>query len=194
MLSGHRLELAVHTGLRRLRYFSHLAETLNFRRAAERLGITQPALSRAIALLEADVGTALFDRGPGGVALTPAGRAFAASARAVLESLDGAVLQARRIADGRAGQLVVGYTDTAVSGCLPDIVQGFRAAYPEVRVQLRQGYTRQQQRWLEEGRLDVAFMTGPNRDEGREAVPVQTDRFVAILPGSHALADRKSVV
>ena len=183
----------MHTGLRRLHYFVGLARDLNFRRTAVRLGITQPALSRAIALLERDVGTALFDRGRGGVSLTPAGRAFESGARGVPEALAAAVPQARRIAAGRAGQLAIGYTDTAVCGCLPDLVQGFRTAYPDVVVQLRQGYTREQRRWLEEGRLDVAFMTGPVTGDAHGAITVQTDPFVAVLPVAHRLAARESL-
>ena len=111
----------------------------------------------------------------------------------MLAALDGAVRQARRIADGEAGQLVIGYTDTAVTGCLPDIVRGFRDAFPDVEVVLRQGYTNQQRRWLHEGSIDVAFMTGPVVEEEREAVEVQQDRFVAILPEAHRLAGHASL-
>ena len=183
----------IDTGLRRLRYFSALAEDPNFRRTADRLGLTQPALSRAIALLETDVGAALLERDRGGARLTAAGASFADGCRGVLAALDGAVLRARRIADGEAGQLTIGYTDTAVTGCLPDIVRGFRDAYPELEVVLRQGYTNQQRAWLREGLLDVGFMTGPVADDERGAVDVQRDRFMAILPGTHRLARRSSL-
>ena len=193
MTSMHRRRCAIDTGLRRLRYFAALAEDPNFHRTAERLGLTQPALSRAIALLEADVGATLLERGRGGARLTAAGLSFAAGCRGVLAALDGAVLQARRIADGEAGQLVIGYTDTAMTGCLPDIVRGFRDAYPDVEVVLRQGYTNQQRRWLREGGIDVAFVTGPLVEDGHEAVEVQRDRFVAILPEDHPLAGRSSL-
>ena len=177
------------TGLRRLRYFRLLADEPSFRRAAERLGITQPALSRAIALLEEDVGAALLERTRRGVRLTPAGESFAVGAANVLAALDGAVGQARKVADGLAGNLVVGYTDTAVAGRLPDLVRGFRERCPDVHVRLRQGYTRQQRHWLGIGELDVAFMTGPVDEPGRDALPVQRDRFVAILPRHHPLAE-----
>lgn len=181
------------TGLRRLRYFRVLAEELNFRRSAERLGITQPALSRAIALLEEDVGATLLERSRRGVALTAAGRSFATGADGVLAALDGAVAQARKVADGQAGTLSIGYTDTAVAGRLPDIVRSFRTAFPELHVHLVQGYTRQQREWLEDGRLDVAFMTGPTTGEHRGAITVQRDAYTAILPGAHPLAARASL-
>ncbi len=176
------------TGLRRLHYFRALASQLNFRRTADTLGLTQPALSRAIALLESDIGVALFTRSRAGVALTPAGQAFAAGTANVLTELEGAITQARRIAAGEAGELVIGYTDTAITGCLPDIVHRFRERYPALEVALRQGYTHQQRQWLQSGILDVAFMTGPDQHPDRSAVDVQSDRFTVVLPRTHRLA------
>ena len=111
------------TGLRRLRYFRALAEGLNFRATAERLNITQPALSRAIAQLEADVGVALFERTNRRVRLTLAGETFAAGCDRVLKSLDGAIDQTLRVARGFAGNLTVGYTDTVIAGVLPDLIR-----------------------------------------------------------------------
>lgn len=176
------------TGLRRLHYFLALAEELNFNRAAVRLGITQPALSRAVTLLEDELGLRLFERSNRHVRLSLAGESFVDGCRIALGSLDGAIAKARQVADGRAGELTVGYTDTAIAGRLPDIIQSFRLAFPDVRVRLRQAYSRQQRQWLDEGVIDMAFMTGPYRGPGRDAVTVQRDRYAAILPKGHALA------
>lgn len=181
------------TGLRRLRYFHVLAEELSFRRSAARLGLTQPALSRAIALLEQDVGTQLFERSNREVSLTLAGKSFAVGCERVLSALDGAITQARKVADGYAGSLVIGYTDTAIAGRLPDIVQAFRVANPDIEIALRQAYTQAQYELLANGQIDVGFLTGPVHLPHCESVDIQRDRFVAVLPKGHRLAGREAL-
>lgn len=182
------------TELRRLRYFQALAAELNFRRAAKRLNITQPALSRAIAQLEAEVGTRLFARTNRQVALTLTGRAFAKGCDRTLASLQDTVDETRRIARGFAGTLAIGYTDTSIAGCLPDIVDGFARVAPGVRIRLVQAYTTLQLRMLADGHLDVAIMTGPlsgrAAEGGMGTAMVQSDRFMALLPVGHPLAAR----
>ena len=181
------------TGLRRLRYFHVLARELNFRRSADLLGLTQPALSRAIALLERDVGACLLLRSTREVTLTPAGASFALGCARVLAALDGAVAQARKAADGRAGSIVIGYTDNAISGRLPDIVQTFRSANPDIRIRLRQAYTQQQYDLLDDGQIDVGFLTGPISRRHCYSVAIQRDRFVVILPKRHPFAERSAL-
>lgn len=180
-------------GLRRLRYFQLLSKELNFRRAAAKLGITQPALSRAIALLEKDVGTSLFERNNRQVNLTLAGGSFAVGCTRVLTALDVAIDQTLKVANGYSGSLVIGYTDTAIAGRLPDIIQTFGAAVPGVQLRLIQAYTQQQLSMLEDGLLDIGFLTGPVEQGHFRSIEMQSDRLFAILPRDHYLATRNSV-
>lgn len=181
------------TGLRRLRYFHKVAETLNFRRAAAELNITQPALSRAIALLEQDIGVTLFDRSTAKVALTRAGRTFVVECDRVLNTLAHAVEETQRVARGDIGSLAIGYTDTAIAGVIPDIIETFRQVVPGVTILLRQMPTCAQINMLRGGQLDVGLMTGPSDDAAFSTVPVQRDRLVALVPKVHKLANQASL-
>lgn len=181
-------------GLRRLRYFRVLANELNFRRAAAKLGMTQPALSRAIALLENDVGTPLLERTNRQVRLTLAGEAFASGSSRVLAALDLAIDQTLKVASGFTGTLVIGYTDTAIAGRLPDIIQSFRTARPDIHLRLVQSYTHRQLEMLDEGALDIGFLTGPVSGTLYSAIDTQRDPLFAVLPQDHPLADNDSVL
>lgn len=176
------------TGLRRLRYFRTLAAQLNFRRAAEDLGITQPALSRAISQLEREVGVMLFARTNRQVALTSAGRAFLKGCTRTLEVLETAIDETRRVSRGLSGTLTVGYTDTVIAGRLPDLVEGFSRVAPDVTIRLIQAYTDRQMEMMEAGQLDVAIVTSPERQTDLGMLSLQSDRFMALLPAAHPLA------
>ncbi|MCK0168857.1 LysR family transcriptional regulator [Jannaschia sp. S6380] len=176
------------TGLRRLRYFRILAATLNFRRAAVALGITQPALSRAISQLEEEVGAALFTRSNRQVALTAAGQSFLKGCARTLDALETAIDETRRVSRGLSGTLTIGYTDTVIAGRLPDVIEGFCRIAPDVTIRLVQGYTDQQMEMMEAGQLDVAIVTSPGRQLDLETLPLQSDGFMALLPASHELA------
>ncbi|MFL4471667.1 LysR substrate-binding domain-containing protein [Tateyamaria armeniaca] len=181
------------TGLRRLRYFHKVAETLNFRRAAAELNITQPALSRAITLLEQDLGVTLFDRSNAKVSLSSAGRTFVVECDRVLSTLNHAVEETRRVARGEIGSLAIGYTDTAIAGVIPDIIETFRQSVPGVTILLRQVPTCDQVQMLRSGQLDVGLMTGPTDHAMFSTVPVQQDRLVALVPKGHKFANRGSL-
>lgn len=181
------------TGLRRLRYFMTLSDRLNYRRAADDLGMTQPALSRAIAQLEDDLGVALFERNNRRVALTEAGKVFRDGCREALDALECAVTRTRKTAHGEAGKLVIGYTDIAISGRLAEIVRTFRLEQPEIAVALMHCHTEAQYDLLRSGDIDIGFLTGPVQGTEVDSLLVQTDRFVAILPARHPLAVRSTV-
>lgn len=181
------------TGLRRLHYFLVLTDCLNFRRAADQLGMTQPALSRAIAQLEDELGVALFERNNRHVLLTEAGEVFRDGCRQSLGSLEQAVSRTRKTANGEAGTLSIGYTDIAISGRLPGIVRSFRSTHPDVAVGLRQACTEVQYDLLRSGEIDVGFVTGPVDCPDFEGEAVQGDHFVAILPTQHRLAGQRSI-
>ena len=174
--------------LRHLRYFIAVAEELHFRRAATRLNIAQPALSRAIRHLEAEMGVRLFERSNRQVALTPAGALLLESAREILSGLETAVLRARKAEAGEIGTITVSYTDFGISGALPPIIQRFRERYPDITVEMTHGFTYHQLEEIESHRLDFGFLTGPVARPDFGTVTVQTDRFVAVLHEGHPLA------
>jgi DNA-binding transcriptional LysR family regulator len=179
--------------LRHLRAFEAVAEELHFRRAAERLNLAQPALSRTIVQLEEVIGEVLLLRTNRSVELTEAGRVFLAESKAIFTRLDRAVQQARKAAAGHIGQLRIGYTDFAVSGQLPPILDGFHRRYPDIRTELIYGSTMQQLEKLKEGAIEFAFVTGPLLEPDLDRAVVQRDRFVAVLPLCHPLAGQSEV-
>lgn len=182
------------TGLRRLRYFRTLAEVLNFGRAAKLLNITQPALSRAIAQLEQEVGVSLFERNNRNVSLTVAGHAFASGCGRILGDLDAVIAKTLDVAQGFSGYLNVGYTDTVIAGRLPDILRSFRAVAPDIHIHLTQVFTDGQCAMLDKGTLDIGLMTGPVTRDGMCTIDIQTDGFMLILPSDHPLADKDRIV
>lgn len=125
--------------MRQLRYFITLSEELNFTRAAQRLHIVQPALSRQIRELEKDLGILLFNRNKRIVELTEAGRIFLPEAIKTLEQADYAVAQARRAQAGAVGKIEIGYSSGSVlSGVLGAILRRYREAFPDVELRMRQ--------------------------------------------------------
>ena len=173
--------------IQQLRYFLVLGEELHFRRAAARLHLSQPALSRAVQQLEGVLGFALFQRDNRNVALTPAGRQYLDGCQSMLATLDMTTARAQRTAKGDIGQVRIGYTDIAVAGILPNVVRSFRSTYPDITIAANHGCSQAQIDDLEADRLDVGFLTGPWSREGYETWTVQTDAFVAVLPERHRL-------
>jgi DNA-binding transcriptional LysR family regulator len=121
--------------LRHLRYFVAVGEEEHFGRAADRLHVVQPALTRQIRQLEEELGCALFERLKRGVRLTPAGESFLEESRGMLSELERIVDRTRLVAQGKVGRLRVGFSENAIySGELPSILRDFRASSPEVRL------------------------------------------------------------
>ncbi|MFB9947982.1 LysR family transcriptional regulator [Rhizobium puerariae] len=122
--------------LKQLEYFIALAEELHFGRAAERLGMAQPPLSRQIKQIETDLGALLFIRGRSGIALTQAGERFYERGSSLLAEFDDIKREVQRIGQGAEGRLRIGFVSSATYGILPTILKSFRAAYPEVNLSL----------------------------------------------------------
>jgi DNA-binding transcriptional LysR family regulator len=175
--------------LQQFRYFVALGEELHFRRAAERLNLSQPALTRSIQQLEHAVGLELVKRDNRNVSLTPAGEEYLKGLRSILSTFEGATDRARRAAQGEAGAVRISYTDIAVAGILPTVVRTFRAAHPNIAIEANHGCTQAQIDDLETGKLDVGFFTGPWSRDGYNTWVVQQDAFVAVLPAQHRLAN-----
>ncbi len=177
--------------LRHLRYFVAVAEELHFGRAAERLHIAQPPLSRQIRDLEREVGTPLFERIPRGVELTAAGRAFLPEARLTLAQAERAQRTAQRAARGEIGRLRVGFVEAATySGILPDVLGFFRMHLPNIGLSLFEMDSLQQGEALRDGRVDLGILHSPPADAEQwlRMEPVYSDPLVAAIPHTHRLA------
>src|SRR5215217_17341 len=179
--------------LRHLRYFVAVAEELHFGRAAARLRIAQPPLSRQIRDLEREIGAALFERVPRGVELTPAGRAFLPEARLTLSQAERAKRTAQRAALGETGRLRVGFVEAAThSGILPDVLSFFRAHLPSIGLSLFELDPLRQAEAFQDGRIDVGILHNPPLDAARwlRVEPIHTEPVILALPKAHGLAHR----
>lgn len=181
--------------LRHLRSFLVAAETEHFGRAAARLHVVQPALSKQMRELETEIGAALFERLPRGVRLTAAGREFAGQARVLLDQLASAVAAARDTAAGRRGRLFIGHVDTALHApLLPKLFAGFQRTHPGVTLELLQHTSLQQADLLRKGTIDLAFAYHrPDRLGDLAERPVLTDKVVLAVPPAHRLARKRTV-
>src|SRR5713226_6001151 len=144
--------------LRHLRYFAAVAEEENVTRAAARLRVSQPSLSRQIRDLEDELGVALFNHGAKAVRLTEAGKVFLTEARAVLQRAGEAVQMVKAVASGQRGEIHVGYAPSLTVELLPRALKFFQEANPGVRVQLHDLSTQEMLRGLRDGKLDVALL------------------------------------
>jgi DNA-binding transcriptional LysR family regulator len=175
--------------LRQLRYFVAIADEKHFRRAAERLHMTQPPLSNQLRRLESELGCPLMIRSRRRVELTPAGEAFLRDARRLLAELDEATENARRIHAGQAGQLRISFVGSALLSLVPDVVRRYRAARPDVELQLRERSTEEQLRDLRAGSIDVALVPLPVDASDLRTEVLLRERTVAVLPAAHPLAE-----
>jgi len=143
--------------LKQLQYFVAVAEELHFGRAAERLGMAQPPLSRQIKLTEEELGALLFNRGRSTITLTQAGERLLERAKTILRAIDDAKLEVKRIGQGAEGRLRIGFVGSSTFGILPNIIKSFRANYPEVNLSLIPMNNAQLHRALVSREIDVAF-------------------------------------
>jgi DNA-binding transcriptional LysR family regulator len=179
--------------LRHLRYFLAVAETLHFSKAAERLGIAQPPLSRQIRLLEERLGHRLFDRTTRGVKLTLAGQLLAERARSTIEKIQDDLAQVRRLGRGEEGTLTVGFSGSVMFTELPAAIQSYRRRYPKVELRLRELVTSAQISALLDGTIDLAFLRDGDPTEGIRMTTVLEEPYVAVLPDGHPLAAKRSL-
>jgi len=149
--------------LRHLKYFIAVAEEENVTRAAHKLHVSQPALSRQVRDLEEELGFSLLERGANSMRLTAGGHAFLLEARAVLQRADAAVKTARAIAKGDSGELHIGYAPSLTARILPATLRAFQAQKPAVRVIWHDQSTEEMLNGLRENRLHLAFLVRPLR-------------------------------
>lgn len=177
-----------------LRYFVAVAEELSFRKAAQRLHISQPPLSVHIGQLERELGARLLDRSAGTrTRVTPAGAVFLEEARAILALLERSVELTRRAAQGQGGTLSVGLTSSMAYGVVPLLIRDFTRENPEVTLRLLELTTAAQEKALQAHTLDLAFCYPPLENHEFKTLAVCQEQMVLAIPDSHALAKTKKV-
>lgn len=178
--------------LSQLRSFVTVADEMHVGRAAARLHLAQPTLSRQLAALERSVGTSLFSRARRRLELTAAGEIFLPAARDILRRTDDAARDARRAGRGELGRLRLGYVQSATYSAIPRLVGQFRAACPDVEVEARAMTTLQQIEALRAGDLDAGLLRPQQPVTGRHGLRTRVishDRMVVALPAGHRLAE-----
>ena len=178
---------------RHLRYIFAVAEEGHITRAAERLGIQQPPLSRVIKAIEQEIKVQIFRRVPRGVELTDAGRAFLDGARAMFTNLERSLEAARRTARGEEGRISVAFTSsTAFHPLVPQVIREFSHSFPLVAVTLGEGNPAEIIERLEADQLDAAFVRTPVADlKGLVAHRLLSEPLVVALPSEHRLAAKR---
>jgi DNA-binding transcriptional LysR family regulator len=174
--------------LRHLRYFVAVAEELHFRRAAERLHMSQPPLSQQIRQLEEELGVRLLERSRRGVELTAAGDALYERAREVLAAVEDAGRLVRRVNRGEVGGLSVGFVGSGMYTLVPGVLRAFSAHHPDVDLHLRELTTAAQLRQLESGQIDVGFVRAVSGPDRLAIETVLREPVVVALPEGHRLA------
>lgn len=174
--------------LRQLRYFVTVADERNFTRAAERLHIAQPPLSRQIQQLEATLGTSLFDREARPLRLTSMGRLFYEQASQVLFRVDEMrSMMARAIASDKR-RFIIGFVASTIYARLPGLIRQFRLHAPEVELRLVEIGSIEQISALKDGKIDVGFGRIRFEDPAVRRTVLRDERLVAVVPTTHPLA------
>jgi DNA-binding transcriptional LysR family regulator len=179
--------------LRHLRYFAAVARHLSFTAAAESLGVAQPPLSQQIRDLEAEVGTALFERTTRRVTLTRAGADFLAQALDILDKSGEAIGRARAIGAGAAGIVNVGLTGSMLAGPLGRAIRDFSVAYPDVDLRIHEMSPDRQISMLKAGETDISFLRSPPRDLDLASERAWCETVTLVLPKGHHLARMPAV-
>src|SRR5437899_1231003 len=182
--------------LRHLRYFVAVAEMENVSRAALKLHVSQPALSRQIRDLEDEIGFCLLERTAKSVRLTDAGRAFLGDARALLQQADEVVKKARAIAGAEPTELKVGYSPAATARILPAILRAYQRVMPKAHVKLHDWSNEENVAGVRDGRLNLALVVRPPKTALLEGIRFEErirERICLAVPPHHAFAARRSV-
>ena len=181
--------------LRHLRYFVAVGDEEHYGRAAQRLRVAQPALSRQIQDLEEEIGFKLFDRLPRGVKISSAGKLFLEDSRRILQQVNEATSRAQRVARGQLGTLRVGFTENASwHGVVPDSFRRFREQQPAAELQLSPLTSLEQIGAIRSGRLDAGFVFNmPKTDPELDQVLVARQNVALAAPKGHSVAKLKTL-
>jgi len=175
---------------KQLKYFIAVAEELHFGRAAERLDMAQPPLSRQIKQLEEDLEAILFNRGRSAITLTQAGERLLRRGKTIVSQLEDTRLEVRRLGQGAEGRLRIGFVGSATFGILPNIIRSYRANYPDVNLSLLPMNNAELHRALVSRELDVAFARPTLKDPEFLSKHLMEERLILALPDIVDTGDR----
>jgi DNA-binding transcriptional LysR family regulator len=181
--------------LRHLRYFLAVGEALNFTKAAARLRVAQPALSRQIQDLEDEIGVDLLHRSARGVTLTAEGKLFLEEVRELLKRVDESVEKTRALARGEYGELHIGYSSVPTAEILPPALEAFRKAVPRVKLVLHDLTSDELIAGLRNAALELAIMVQPTGEQtvGIEFETARSYTWCVALTAAHPFARLKSI-
>jgi len=182
-----RSAIVARVELRQLAAFVAVADELHFGRAAERLGIVQPAVSQLVRRLEKELGIVLFERSSHHVAITGAGAGLLPAARRVLAAADDLAAAVPALAGGQQGELAVGTTE-GMGPKLNLVLARFADEHPHASIRLEAMHTPAKVRAVRDGTLDVAFVRAPVDREGIDAAELWSEPLVALVPARHPAA------
>lgn len=177
--------------IRQLTYFQMVARELHFKKAAQKLFIVQPALSRQVQSLEKELGVLLLERDQRNVSLTPAGIYLRDATAPILASLEDIAHKVRLVADGLEGELKIGYTGSCVNTVLPRILPQLNEHYPRIQTYLSEMTSALQLEALRNRQLDIGFLRNPPADPQLDSLLVWREPFYLVLPASHPLTARR---
>lgn len=181
--------------LRHLRYFVAVAENLNFTKAAVKLHLAQPSLTRQIHNLEEEIGVGLLNRTKSQVTLTEEGRTFLVDARRILALAAESILAVQRLSRGEMGQLNIAYSSNFDFELLPETLGAFRKSFPHVALNLFDMTPAEQFRALEARKIDLGFvgLRPPTANRDLQCESIARHRTVVVLPLKHALSGKRQV-
>ena len=180
--------------LRHLRYFVAVAENLSFTKAAAKLHLAQPSLTRQVHNLEEEIGVRLLERSKSRVALTEEGRSFLTDARRILALATESILAVQRLSRGETGELNIAYSPNFDFELLPETLRAFRQAFPHIALNLFDMSPAEQFRALEARKIDLGFVgLPPPAASGIYWQSITRHRTIAVLPAKNRLARRRQV-
>ena len=179
--------------LAQLDYFRAVGRFQHVTRAAEHLGVSQPALSRAIANLESELGIPLFERSGRSIRLTTCGEMFLKNVERAFSIVEDGIEEIRDFSEPSAGGVSIGFLRTLGYNFIPQLVSRFQARYPTARLSLFQNNSAGLEEGMKQGRLDLAFIPRVQDPDGFSWTKLASQNLLLIVPKDHRLADRKSV-
>jgi DNA-binding transcriptional LysR family regulator len=176
-----------------LRAYLAVAEHRHFTRAARELGMAQPSVSAHVRRLEAELGTELFDRMKGKIALTPAGETLLPFARRIVADVDAAAAELRSLGGLARGRIAIGATPSLAATLVPAVLSRFHAAYPGIELSIRQAGSVELVAAVEEGAVDVALVILPVRHDVLETQALLREELVVAVSRGHPLGRRRTM-
>lgn len=176
-----------------MKAFIVVAEELNFRKSADRLGMSQPPLTRLIASLEDELGTQLFERTTRQVRITGAGVVLLKEAREIMAALGRIETDVRAMGKSRKGELKIGFSATVFLARFPVIMEEFSNRFPKIKFDLQQESSREIIQGIKKGLFDIGFVEGITSDKDLDSFQVQDEILGVLLPKKHPLAKRKEI-